>query len=79
LCKIARNQGFPHGILSFADTFATTQEARHSADYDPMARYKRPDVLNLINDCEQAIAALKAPPRDDRRAFAIWVLLQKKR
>ena len=36
-------------------------------------------VLVLIDNCKQAIAALKAEPRSDRKAFAVWVLIQKKR
>jgi hypothetical protein len=55
------------------------QEERHSADYDPNERYARPEVLVLIDTCENAITELKASPRPDRRAFAVWVLLSKKR
>lgn len=78
-CKNAATKNFPNGVLVFADTFETMQEERHNADYDPETRYTRPGVLVLIDNCEQAIAALKAEPRSDRKAFAVWVLMQKKR
>lgn len=78
-CKAAATKGFPNGILSFADTFVAMQEERHQADYDPLARFARPDVLVLIDNCEQAIKDLLAAPRSDRKAFAVWVLFQKKR
>lgn len=78
-CKTAATKTFPNGVLSFADTFVTMQEERHRADYDPEARFARPDVLVLIDNCEQAIRDLLAAPRSDRKAFAVWVLFQKKR
>lgn len=78
-CKNAPTRNFPNGVLVFADTFETMQEERHNADYDPESRYTRPGVLVLIDNCEQAIVALKAEPRSDRKAFSVWVLLQKKR
>ncbi|MBB3165739.1 hypothetical protein FHS25_006251 [Rhizobium laguerreae] len=55
------------------------QEERHRADYDPLARYVRAEVLVLIDNCEQAIKDLAFAPRSDRKAFAVWVLFQKKR
>lgn len=78
-CKTAASRGFPAGIVSFADTFVIMQEERHRVDYDPLARYVRPEVLVLIDNCEQAIKDLAAAPRSDRKAFAVWVLFQKKR
>ncbi|WP_246763612.1 hypothetical protein [Rhizobium sp. 007] len=78
-CKAAATKAFPNGILSFADTFSTMQEERHRADYDPLARYVGPDVLVLIDNREQALRDLNSAPRSDRKAFAVWVLFQKKR
>ena len=78
-CIAAGNRGFLGGIISFANTFVTMQEERHRADYDPQARYARADVLVLIDTCERAAVDLSAAPRSDRKAFAVWVLFQKKR
>ncbi|AVA25808.1 hypothetical protein [Rhizobium sp. NXC24] len=78
-CKVTATKSFPNGILSVADTFVAMQEERHRADYDPLARFARPDVLVLIDNCEQAIKDLLAAPRSDRKAFAVWVLFQRKR
>lgn len=70
-CKAATVTGFPIGIVNFADTFVSMQEERHRADYDPDARYVRPDVQLLISNAEQAISSLKGESRKDRRAFAV--------
>lgn len=78
-CKAAASRGFPSSIVSFADTFVVLQEERHRADYDPLVRYVRAEVLVLIDNCEQAIRDLASAPRSDRKAFVIWVLFQKKR
>jgi uncharacterized protein (UPF0332 family) len=78
-CVAAAKQGFPNGIVSFANTFVILQEERHRADYDPDSRYTRPEVLALISVSEQAVSMLKTAPRKDRRAFSVWALLQKKR
>ncbi|WP_311044088.1 hypothetical protein [Rhizobium bangladeshense] len=78
-CKTTAARGFPTGIVSFADTFVVLQEERHRADYDPIARFVRAEVLVLIDNCEQAIKDLRSAPRQDRKAFAVWVLFQKKR
>lgn len=78
-CKAAAARGFPADIVSFADTFVVLQEERHRADYDPLARFVRAEVLVLIDNAEQAIRDLSSAPRSDRKAFAVWVLFQKKR
>ena len=78
-CKTAASTGFPIGIVNFANTFVSLQEERHRADYDPDARYTRPDVQVLISNAEQAIASLQPEARKHRRAFAVWVLMQRKR
>jgi hypothetical protein len=36
---------FP-GSISFADTFVIMQEERNHADYDPLARYVRAEILD---------------------------------
>lgn len=78
-CRGAQAHGFPPDIVSFAGSFVELQEARHRADYDPGARYARPDVLALIAACELAIGKLQSASRADRKAFAVWVLFQRKR
>jgi hypothetical protein len=78
-CKAASVLAFPFGIENFADIFAFMQEERHKADYDPNIRYTRPDVEVLISAAEQSIAMFVSEERKHRRAFAVWVLFQRKR
>jgi lipopolysaccharide biosynthesis regulator YciM len=54
------------------------QRERHRADYDPDARYTRPDTLLLISNVEKAIDAFYEVARRDRAAFAAHVLLKKR-
>lgn len=78
-CRQASTRGFSLGILTFATTFATMQEKRHLADYDPLSTFARVDVVALIADAEQAIAGLRRATRPDRRAFVALVLLREPR
>ena len=51
------------------------QAKRHSADYDPDAAFRKSDVVQGIYIIEDAINRFNEAPRQDRRAFAIYVLL----
>jgi hypothetical protein len=61
---------FPPGIQDFATTFLSLQEKRHSADYDPFARFAKSTVAADINQAEEAIALFMASLVSDRRADA---------
>jgi uncharacterized protein (UPF0332 family) len=77
-CGLAAKSGFSSGIVRFAETFQTLQEERYRADYDPTVRYRREDVLGLINEADRAIRSLAGAPRPERRAFAVSVLLKRR-
>lgn len=72
-----RNQNmlkkFPAGIQDFAIQFATMQEKRNLADYDPHQRYLQSDVITDIALSDAAIKKFSRAPISDRRAFAVWV------
>lgn len=78
-CEAVRNLGFPDGIKTCADTFVALQQKRHDADYDPDCRVLRADALSAIDQARDAIARLRSSPKRDRRAFAIQILLKKRR
>lgn len=62
-------------IRRIALTFAELQEKRHFADYDRNERFKRDDVLSLLEQAERDIAAFAAlPMTDDSRFFlaCLW-------
>ena len=66
---------FPPEIRSFADKFLEMQEKRHKADYDPTVTFPRLDVLSDIGAVERAISDFNQAPIKDRRALAVFVLL----
>jgi uncharacterized protein (UPF0332 family) len=78
-CEAVRNLNFPITIQSCADAFVALQQKRHEADYDPDYRVLRADALDAIQLAEDAIRDLKASPKRDRRAFAVQILMKKRR
>lgn len=67
---------FPKAIEDFANAFVTLQKKRHSADYNPDARFLKSSVLSDIQLAEDAIMAFKNEKISDRRAFCAWVLFR---
>ncbi len=62
-------------ISDIARAFADLQQERNSADYDRNERFKRSDVLMLIEQAKQATANFDAlPDSDDKRFFlaCLW-------
>ena len=64
---------FPRAIRRFGVAFADVQRVRHSADYDPEARFVIESVLTAIEDAASAMAAFEIVSEKDRRAFAVYV------
>ena len=69
---------FPNEIQNFAHLFVEMQAKRHSADYNPDATFTLPDVIQDIESVEDAIMRFNHAPRKDRRAFAVYVLFQRR-
>lgn len=78
-CEAVRNLNFPNTITSCADAFVALQQKRHDADYDPDYRFLRADALDAIQLAENAIRDLKSSPKRDRRAFAVQILMKKRK
>ena len=74
-CLRATINRFPSEIRNFAKLFVSTQMKRHSADYDPDVTFIKSDVIQDIDEVEDTIKRFNKAPRADRRAFAIYVLL----
>ena len=66
---------FPGEIQAFAGRFIDMQRKRESADYDPDGTFHKFDVLKDIEATESAIIQFLKVPAKDRRAFAVYVLL----
>lgn len=74
-CNRAANVDFPQEIKDFADAFIQLQEARHTADYDPLGRYTREQAQFYVELSKNCIEILKACEAVHRKAFATWVLI----
>ena len=66
---------FPSEIQAFAGIFTDMQRKRESADYDPDGTFYKSDVLDDIYTTENVISQFLKVPLKDRRAFAVYVLL----
>jgi hypothetical protein len=67
---------FPQEIQDFGNLFVKLQEDRHNADYDPMSRFQRSDVVQIIAAVEETIKLYRRAPVKDRRAFAVWATMK---
>lgn len=76
-CKTVANMSFPKEIKDFANAFISLQEHRHRADYnpDPSTNFSKAEVFKLITGARKAVAALENASINDRRAFAVHLLL----
>jgi hypothetical protein len=70
---------FPADVANFGTVFVAMQLKRHSADYDPYAKFYKSEVLNDKASVDAAIRAFEVCDVKDRRAFASWVLMKKRR
>jgi hypothetical protein len=77
-CEAAHNMPFPPEIKDCANVFVELQKERHDADYHPHHRLTRVDTLKLIEKARAAIAGLRGAPMNDRRAFAVHVLMKRR-
>lgn len=70
---------FPAPIQDLAHVFVEMQDTRHRADYDPGARFVRFDVRAAVDRVEDCIKRFKTAPVAHRRAFAAYVLLERRK
>ena len=68
-------QRFPVEIQEFAQQFTFMQRKREDADYDPSLILAYAEVIADIERTEQRIARFNSVPDKDRRAFAVYILL----
>ena len=66
---------FPPDIQEFADWFAEMQGKRETADYDPTGNFEQSAVIADIDSSADVISRFRQVPERDRRAFAVYVLL----
>ena len=72
--KVADMRSSRTEIQEFASHFAELQDLRHRADYDPVATFRKSDVLHLIAGARAVLERFERADRRDRRTFATVVL-----
>lgn len=76
-CRNRKMMGkFPKIIEDFANAFVELQVKRHSADYDPFAKFNADEVSADIDLAADAIAGVKSAPEKHRRAFCAYILFK---
>jgi hypothetical protein len=63
--------GFGAEIRGFASTIVALQEKRHEADYNPLARIRRSDVLVGSREARAALQKYQMAGDDQRKAFLL--------
>ena len=79
-CNTAKKPGldFPKPVSDYAALFLSMYRSRCDADYDPTSEgnFNLPQVQNKIGEVEQAIQSFDAADEDDRRAFAVLIVVK---
>ncbi|MDE2764071.1 MAG: hypothetical protein OXQ94_05100 [Gemmatimonadota bacterium] len=70
--------GLPSPIHRFATVIVAMQARRHSADYDPDARFAKSDVAAFLEMANRAIRDLEGATPAEKRALAIHVLFRER-
>lgn len=75
-CRAATTtRDFPPSLRHFAAVFVDMQGKRHQADYAATGNFPKHIVLQDISGVAEAIAKFQQVPARDRRAFAVYLLL----
>ena len=70
---------FPQKVRKFAAHSVKMQHERHLADYDPLNQFSRSAVSLYIEEAISVTTDFSTVSRDDRRAFAVFVLFDLRR
>ncbi len=71
-------QRFPPEIRLFASKLIEMQLKRHNADYDPAGELLKTTVEADIRSATRAVQRFNSAPAKDRRAFAVYLLLNQR-
>ena len=71
-----RDPRFSPAVQQLARYFGLIQTLRSRADYDPDETFAQQEVQSAITQTGQRIAAFRATPARERRAFAVFILMR---
>jgi hypothetical protein len=69
LARHAPQAGFGPDLEAYAEVVVELQEKRLSADYDPLKRYRRLEVLAAVSAAENALSRFNNVTDAEREAF----------
>jgi len=76
---IVKTLGATTGILNVALAFPDLLQARHQADYDHCRGFSKPGAVQLIEDAEAAVRALRYQSRVKKQMFYALVAMEIKK
>ena len=76
--SMQRDSRFSTAICALAERFVSLQSRRHRADYDPEVPFSQREILAEIEQASQLIADFRNTPAQERRAFAIFILMRER-
>ena len=66
---------FTPEVQKFAEMFVDMQQQRHQADYNPKSAFTQSSVQQSVTEARTTIAQFQSAPADDRRLFAVYLLV----
>ena len=69
----------PHELRRLGAELVRMQPLRHGADYNPVARFTKKDVLAHVDEARGILEDLEDAALPDRRLFAVHVLFKERR
>lgn len=76
--QVMRSSRFLSPVQRLAGFVAVIQDLRHRADYDPDTSFVQQEVIAIINEADDRITAFRAAPAQERRAFAVYILMRER-
>ncbi len=61
-------------IQRISQTFTTLQQARHSADYDPLKRFTKEGVTQWYESAKEVVTQWQKIPKGSERSFFLYLL-----
>lgn len=78
-CNDVNKFGFPDSVKEFAAQFRSFQLKRENADYDPTLKLTKGEVQIDLEVARQTVTDYKLESIKHRRAFAAFILLEKRK
>lgn len=78
-CREISKHDFCEEVQNFSKHFSAMRNKRRQADYEPLSRFSRSNVLNDIERTQAVVSAFRAADQQQRIRFAFFVSLKSTR